>query len=211
MLRRAWFLALVFLVVTTAPAFSQVEVRPGFRAGVNISNLSGSDISDDVESITGFHAGGVIIFDIAGPLAIQAEGLFTQKGIEANFIVPDVNQTQIEVRATQRVSYIQINGLLKGELPVPGLVTPSVFAGPALGFKFGEDLEAPNFTFNTDNYQRTDISLVVGAGVDVDLGVTTLLFDVRYDLGVTKVFDRLDEMNLDARNTALGFSAGFTF
>ena len=202
--QRLSILSLALLLFGTVPALAQIDIKPGIRAGVNFANAGGDDVPDSVEGRTAFHVGAQVLIDPAGPLAVQPELLFTQKGFEQSATFGGQTFT-----GTQRVSYLQLNGLAKFQIPVAGPVSPNLFVGPGIAIELSESFEFDGESEDTENFKGTDFSAVVGGGVDIEAGFGTVLFDVRYDLGLTNVPDTDDDVS--AKNRTLGISVGLLF
>jgi hypothetical protein len=204
MMRKATVFALFLLLIGSTPALAQLDIKPGVRAGVNFANVRGDDVTDEIESTTGFHAGVVLLVDPVGPLAFQPELLYTQRGFETG----DASGT-LSVTA----NYIQLNALAKLQIPVTGPISPHFTIGPAVGIKASESGEISgeggSISGDTDDFSDTEISGVFGAGVDIAAGFGTVMIDVRYDLGLTNAID--DDPAPSVKTGTFGISAGLLF
>lgn len=204
---RTLLLSSFLLLLAARPAAAQLDVKPGVRAGANVSTIR-VDGDADLDRVTGFHAGAQLLVDPAGPLAFQPEVLYTQKGFGET-----VQTFDATVDATTEVSYLQVNALGKLQIPVAGPVTPTIFAGPAFAYKLNESFEvdtpSPDIVIeDTEGYKDTDVSAVVGVGVDISAGVSTLMLDVRYDYGL---MDVAESDVVESKNGTLGVSVGLLF
>lgn len=201
-MRRLLFIASLLLAFVATDAAAQIDVKPGVTAGVNLANIRGDDVSDDVSRRTAFHVGGVLLLDLAGPIDVQPEAVFSQKG----FVV-DQQGTDV----TAKVNYLQINGLARFK-PTAGPISPAFFAGPYLAFEVSEEVEASgdggSISADTENFSSTDFGLVIGGGIEAATGFGQLQFDVRYDLGLT---DASDDDRVEFNNGAIGISAALLF
>lgn len=202
--QRISILSLALLLISSAPVLAQLDIKPGIRAGVNFANAGGDDVPDEVESRTAFHVGAQVLIDPAGPFAIQPELLFTQKGFEQSATFGGQTFT-----GTQRVNYLQLNGLAKFQIPVAGPVSPNIFVGPGIAFELSESFEFDGESEDTESFKGTDFSAVVGGGVDFDAQFGTVMVDVRYDFGLTNVPDTDDDISV--KNRTLGISVGLLF
>lgn len=202
--QRLSILSLALLLLGTAPTLAQIDIKPGIRAGVNFSNARGDDVPDSFESRTAFHVGAQVLVDLAGPIAIQPELLYTQKGFDESATIQGETFT-----GTQRVTYLQLNGLAKFQIPVAGPVSPNLFVGPGIAIELSESFEFDGESQDTEQFKGTDFNAVVGGGVDVEAGFGTVMFDVRYDLGLTNFPDTDDDVS--AKNGAFAVSVGLLF
>src|SRR5512135_2983573 len=82
------------------PAASAAQPKFGLKVGLNMDNLTGSDVAlyeeffGPVESKIAFAGGGFVVFELSKGMAIQVEALYTQKG--ADFDMP-VDTTTVTV------------------------------------------------------------------------------------------------------------------
>jgi len=192
---RTTLLVLLVFCMSAAPAWSQSGA--GFRFGLNGATVSGDNAPDDAERRTGFHLGVQFLLDTPGVLDVQPEFLYTQKG----YTVGDF---------TQQVGYIQVNSLFKIGPPTSGPVSGSVFLGPGFAFEVGESVDFDGSGEESDAFITTDVSAVIGFGLDVSVGSGAFMIDLRYDIGLTNIADTENDDVTD-KNRTLGLSAGLLF
>jgi len=205
-------LLMVLLAFTATPATGQmngVDFKPGVRAGVDFMTAGGDDAPDDADRRTGFLAGAFVEVEFGGPFALQPELLYTQKGWSRE---GDVRGTTIT--STVKLDYIEIPVLAKFQLPLGGPFSPSLFAGPAVGFNASAEREVEGGGQSqtndiSDQVSSTEFGLVFGVGGDFGIGAGTITVDARYNLGLTSV----DDTDADASVSNQGFmiTAGFAF
>jgi hypothetical protein len=158
--------------VNTAKAQSPVNF--GLRAGLNFANFNDLD-GEKPDSRTGLMVGGYLNFKVPmSPISIQPEVLYSQKGAE-------------EAGTTIELDYLEIPVLAKFSF-APGPATPHVYFGPYVGFVLKSEVSSGGASADIDNTQ-TDFGGIVGAGLDLNLGVTELNAGVRYGFGLTDAFD----------------------
>ena len=88
----------------------------------------------------------------------------------------------------------------------------ALFAGPAIGILLsaksvadpGEEVDIK------DDAKSTDIGFLAGAGVEYKMESGSVLFDVRYEVGLTTI-DKGDGEAADIKNSAISFMAGYGF
>jgi hypothetical protein len=204
--RLSVLIAVSFFVAAAFPLTSQaqmgvpgMDIKPGARAGLTFMTLGGDDAADNLDRRTGLIVGGFALVDFAGPFALQPELTYIQKGAEN----PDLD-------TTTKLDYIEIPVLAKFQVPLSGPVSPSLFAGPTLGFNVvSEDEDDEGNTQDLDNISGTEFGLAFGGGVDVGLSAGTLMVDVRYGLGLSNVLD--SDADQSANNQGFMITAGFAF
>ena len=174
------------LVAGASPALGQTR-EVGLKAGVNVASMvdDGETGGYDGRRI-GFLAGAFAVLPVRGPLAVQIEALFSQKG--AKFDIDDQ-----DAEATLELDYLDIPVMLRVQGPASGTTRLHFFGGPSVGIRTGArerlTYAAGNFdqgesTNIDDLIERFDFGVVVGAGVDVG---RRIVVDARYQWGISTV------------------------
>lgn len=197
MIQRTLLIALALLLCATPSSKAQVDIRPGIRAGANFASFYGESVLQGMESRTTYHVGAFARIGFDAPVAVQPEVLYTRKGM-----VDD------NVRLT-RVEYLQLNGLVHVRLPVGSRVRPTVFAGPAYSIKLLEafENEGRRLRYLDPQFKNTDISGIIGGGLDIESARGTFLIDLRYEFGLPNAL--LPEYNFELKNRVVAVSVGF--
>lgn len=196
--------AVLFFAVNTS-----AQIQFGLKAGVNISNFNGSD-AGDLDSRTGFLGGAFFAYDFNDMFSIQPEAFYSMKGAKQTFT--DLGET---ITGTFKLDYIEIPVLIKLNIPLKGgsTVKPSIFAGPALGIKVASTVEVESggqsASSDVENVSSTDFGFVFGGALGFDVSGHELGFDVRYNLGLTSVFD--SALEADVKNSVISIAAYFGF
>jgi hypothetical protein len=201
----AMLILLVCLI--TSIGFAQLGFSKGIIGGLNIATLGGSDAPGNAKSVSGYAAGVYLEFSPPGPLAIEAEGLYSLKGSKAD--VGAVPQLQLPARtSTTSLAYVDIPVLLKFSLPVP-VVSPYLCAGPMFStlLTAKQKYEGTGVTSTEtdvkDQYPKSDFGLVFGAGISF----SSLRVDARYNMGMST----LDKNgNLKMYNRVISLYAGLS-
>lgn len=202
-----WGLGLVLVLATPVVAVAQSAV--GVRAGMRWSEL---ESSQDAGSISSVVVGGYFGFGISNRLALQIEVVHGARGAEqirvgANTL--DTNATAAELH----MSYIDVPLLLRAGFPGERFL-PSFFLGPYVGFLLNcelrpvdgesqacdDDGAAQRFT-----PRATDYGIVVGGGLDMAMGESTIFLDGRYTMGLMSI---QSGDGFDARHGGLALTAG---
>jgi len=212
-------LAVAFGAGGVATLHAQENVSLGVKGGVNFSDFAGSDVSGDaVQGKTGFVGGLSVAFRFGDIFEVQGEFLYSQKGVK-------VEETGASGLTNGKISlnYMETPILLKAGLPTQGKFRPALYVGPAVSFEMSCDLSG---TFDGQAADRScddqedgwvpkerktfDWGLVFGAEAVYKVGrKTSLLFEVRYNLGLTSL--EATEQNLNIKNRALSLMAGVLF
>ena len=202
-MRRLMVGILTGILFAAWPAIGQIKINKGFKAGLNVSDLRGEN-DEDIVTRNGINAGVFVELDLLGPINIQAEAIYSQKG---------ANSGEGDNELSTCISYIEIPLLARFGIPLaPPLVSSSFFAGPALGFKTGETTEYNGETLegSTDSFKSSDIGAVVGASMSFSaLGAAAVFIDLRYTLGLSNVLDNPDG-DESVKNSAISLSLGLS-
>lgn len=203
----------------TVPAAAQrVTITP--KLGLSLASWGGNDVDDLEDAIgaaiggtaefgtrTGFAAGASLSIGLGSGLGIRPELLFVQKGAGI-----DVSGSAGSGEGSFKQNYVEVPVLLEYRIWTPGIVVPSLFAGPALGFELSCDVEDEDGNSSTCDTveldtKATDFGVKFGAGLGFKLGTGILNFEGSYTLGLTKFIDADPEPDLKLR--ALSLTAGF--
>ena len=202
-------------------AFSQFAV--GLKAGVNIAKwdikMSPTFNEDDIESILGLQGGLVAEYSLSPSIALQSELYFLRKGTDIT--VEDFDGMGTTFKQSNNFNYLEIPLLLKLRLNTSedgigffGLI------GPSFGYATSGEIstktsssgvsqeltESFEFGDNPD-FQRAELSLALGAGINIPTGAGQVFIDARYLLGLTD----LDKGDGETRNRGIGIGVGYLF
>lgn len=186
----------LFLMVTNAQA--QLSINKGLKAGLNSANVSvDPDQGFELGSRTGLAFGGYLEIDPLGPLGVQADVLFSQKGTKLS---------QGSEESTVKITYIEIPVVAKLSIPLAPTMTYNVHAGPALGFKLSEGFDPDQDNGDEDSFKSSDLGLVVGLGLTVNALISQVQIDARYTLGLSDI--NVEGSDFEAKNRSLTLLVG---
>lgn len=175
----------------------------GAKAGVTLAT-----VSQDPEGLSswgyrvGLAAGGYVALPLGSRLAIQAEGLFAQKGAKAD---------DDGLVTTLKLDYVEVPVLVKYALTHGGARSIHVFGGPSVAFKVRSRATASfgDTTIDTDedeNVENVDFGVAAGGGVD--FGKWSI--DGRYTFGLSNL-TKNDPDEGKLRSRAISILAGVRF
>lgn len=163
----------------------------GLRAGINYANYNDLPDNFDPDSRTGFMVGGYLDLTIPmSPFSIQPEILYTQKGYE-------------EGGATLKSDYLEVPVLAKFSF-APGPIQPHVYLGPYAAFSLNSEVSGGGVNVEIDDAQ-TDFGGVVGAGTDINAGVTKVNLGLRYGFGLIDAYE-----DGEGKNSVFSIVAGIS-
>ena len=216
--RFLFFLLLIFILL---PLTGQAEVKAkyGLLAGWSRTDWDYESeyfLSGDLfDAKNGFQVGAYVEGEMSGLLGVRAELLYARKGAQRTDRGVDENGEYVgDVQFFYSVDYLQIPLLFTLDL-VSGPVypRPRIFLGPYVGYNMSAKKTVNNQTGDvlfssgdTDlvDVEDADVGLVLGAGVDFEIGGHTLGVQVRYELGLTDVY-------YETKNQGLTVLADFGF
>ncbi len=204
-MKKLFVLFLLSLLLIPLTQNVDAQVRVGVQAGINVTDLN-TDLTQDgfkTATRTRFLAGGLLTYNFIPLLGIQFEPAYVQKGATVNFSVVESDLTA-EIEGTISANYLELPLLLK--LCIPSVVIkPYLLAGGSVAFKLGDaklklekamvngtdviSLIPADMREQTFNVKSNDFILSFGGGVEIPVGLISLLAEARYDLGLTNVND----------------------
>jgi hypothetical protein len=169
-------------------------IKLGIKGGLNVSNLMG-DV-DDVAIRTSVHLGLLAEIIVNDKFSVQPELLYSGQGSTYNGDIPGFSRTKLD--------YVTLPVLAKFKL-VNNL---SLEAGPQLGFLVSAKKKTNNSNDKIEGVKTLDFS--VGAGLEYELK-SGVIFQGRYNLGLTNVGGDLVPDNKRASNSVIQASVGYLF
>jgi hypothetical protein len=181
-MKKIIYLLLIIILTSTSLVQSQ-SLKFGLKAGINLANYSGSDIS--TSTITSFHAGLVSELKVFKNFSLQPELLYSMQGAEID---------ELGQQFTNELGYVSIPVLAKFYLDR----NLSLELGPQFSFLLNERNNVQAGDSNTFDF-------AVAAGLSYKLG-KHFFVQGRYGLGLTE-----PKRDANIKNTVLQASLGYLF
>lgn len=169
----------LFLCFMAFQAQAQVEVKPGVRAGLNLSTFTNSDFDRKAD----FYVGGLVSIKLAKFYTLQPELTYSRQGAKGKTFNDNIiNFDPVLPRDTYysdydyELSYISLGIMNKFNI-VQGF---HAIVGPTLDFKVSD-----NFPAIYDDPIDFDLSLNGGIGYTLPIGLT---IEARYKMGLIDIF-----------------------
>jgi hypothetical protein len=200
--RNSILFVLVLLLISNT-SFSQIKI--GIRQGVSASTFSQlGDLCDNNNFSFSYTAGAVLTAPVGKSFAIRPEINYVRKG--------RINETadlNTNVKTDYKIDYLQIPVLLQyrdGQmLNIPGSVF-YINGGPYAAFAFNDQTHPTNGNLTNDS-KKTDWGVTLGIGLQAPIFNQNICFDLRYDMGLSKIANQPS----DFRTKALNFTVGILF
>ena len=167
----------LFIGLTSSKA--QVKVSPGFRAGLNISDLS--NMPGNTNSKSDFYIGGLVAIKFNKYFTLQPELNYSRQGANFHFsslAFQNPGDPNFYSRNTKaEINYLTLGAVGKFHFKGKGF---HVLAGPSVDFKTDDNFDK----FGT-NPVSVDLSFVAGLGYTLPNGLT---FEARIKQGLIDFF-----------------------
>jgi len=169
----------ILLITMLIAGSGLAQINKGIVAGVTLPNLSVDPEPEGSEfkNYQGLVGGVFVELDLLGPLDLQAEVLYAQKG--ATFSMGDD-----EINA--RLNYIVVPVMVKYKMPLVPTLGLNIQGGAYLGQKLGESWD-PEIDTEEDVFENSDMGAVIGAGVQFKALFGDLRVEVRYTMGFKNI------------------------
>ena len=177
---------LLFVALVCFCSAGYAQVKGGLKAGLNFANTDIDADGIDPDSRTGYHAGLFLEIGLAG-FHIMPEVLYSFKGAD------DYDFAYLEVPILFKKNFAKVLNIHLG--PQFGFLTSAEFDAGVLG-----DVDIQ------DELKSTDLSAVIGAGVDLPAGISG---GVRYVFGLSDVNDGFISSDTEIRNRTLQVYVGY--
>ena len=210
-MRTCWIA--IFGLVTIGAAIAEAEQRQvGAKAGATSASLKYSTPSEDPGFGHRLFVGGgaFVVQPLAGPFALQVEGLYMPKGAET---VETVGT--LELTTTLIFDYFEVPALARVSLARSSGRNVYVFGGPYTAFRLnaklrqatGRPVTSGVTTDISSDVKRFDYGIEAGGGVDVS---RHFVVDARYSWGLADV-NKDDSVAPAARNRVFAVLVGFRY
>lgn len=193
--------AILLFCLLSASSLTAQETSFGVRAGLNIANQVFGDETTDDRTAGSF--GLYINQQLGKVVSFQVEALYTGKGATGSFL---------GVEYTSKFDYIEVPLLLRigpnvGEvhLFIESGITPGVLVSS------GVSANGDSFYGDSEEFESFELSVPLGAGIEVNTEKVQLQFDVRYNIGLTDVAKEVAPGFDNFKNRGLMIMAGVGF
>lgn len=184
---------------TSSYNYSSERLGFGFRAGLSLSSLHGSDVEQVLGPISlryGLGIGLIYILQINNDLSFQPELAYMQKGASKG-------------DSTYEFDYIELPLLLRIKLPPLGSIDAHAHIGPSLAYNIRRQLVSGDKKYYYTDMSKFDIGLLLGLGLSFDLSIIQIDIDLRYNYGFLNIQNGDNPFDMKCHNLFL--SLGIIF
>ncbi len=194
---------MVVTIASVGVANAERTMYVGVKGGVNIASVGGSDAPDNTSSLTGFMGGAFFGIDFTPQFGGRIEGLYVQKGAQAD---------SASVGVKQKLDYIEFPVLFVANLSSGDKGGFNLFAGPTFGFLASAKGESGGLSVDDkDAFKSFEFGATVGVGAQYKLSSVSIVGDVRYTLGATSVAKDQGNQSVDLKTRGIGIMVGVSF
>lgn len=211
-MRPSWLAVVSLSLLIVAPATAQ-DRQVGAKAGATSASVKYMTPSEDPGFGHRLFVGGGAFFvqPLAGPLALQVEGLYMPKGAETTETLGSVHLT-----TTLIFDYVDIPALARVSLARSSARSIYLFGGPfsavRLNAKFrqsaGRPITSGTTTDISSDVKLFDFGMVAGGGVDVS---RHFVVDARYSWGLVDITKDVPTAAHGIRTRTFAVLAGFRY
>lgn len=155
-------LIFVFVLALLIPSKALAQINYGIKGGINFTSFSYfqiGEISEAVNSYTGFNAGAVVKFKLPYGFAIQPELNYVSKGARFSG----------GAKVHLRTDYIELPVNIQIGLDLI-MLRPYIAVTPYIGYAVSKDVSIENQSFNEtfgwNQYNRFEYGIGIGGGVE---------------------------------------------
>jgi hypothetical protein len=183
-------------VCMPGPAAAEVTLDLGVKGGISLAKAVWVDegLEDPSTLLLQPVIGAFVSFNVSKAFALQPEVYFLTRGGEWTEEGPETTTKWVE-----KWGYVHIPVLAKLRLKPGSKTVPVLFVGPALNFNLSASGKIYEDDVLVDEYEFAEYvksptwSFVFGGGAEIRMNKLLLVFDVRYDLGLTNPITYIDE------------------
>ena len=200
------FIIILFLSSAVNAQMSD-RISFGVKTGLNYANYYGPDYFGTYSRV-GWMFGGSFRFELMDNLKLQSEVYYTTKGSAV-----DVRNEELLFTFTEILNYVEFPFLVQYFINLGESVPakPFILAGPSFSVLVGSKLksEVSNFTdeVELDDISAFDTGIIFGTGIYFQRNKKGLYLELRYNLGLLKVYDESRDRNI--KNGVFALTLGY--
>jgi hypothetical protein len=203
---RGAILAGLVILAASAGKLAGAEGRLafGFKGGINLADVTGNGAAE-AESKVCFSGGAFGTYRLSRVMSLQPEILYARKGSDKLSIRKEKLRME---NVPLVIDCVDVPLLLRFYFPSQNELTPGFFFGPAVSFtlagdlrgemlrdEFGQPLQPPKW--DVVNIKKISLSVVLGAGVEVDGGPFDWLLEFRFSPGLSRFTEPAETVVVD--------------
>lgn len=184
-------------------SLSESTVYYGFRLGMNLSTITGSDYMDDYGTKVGLNVGPVIGIRVSDstPIFLESGAFFSMLGAKDGDNSVSLN-------------YLRIPVLIKYGVQVNDEIAVLPFLGPTLGLGIAGDRKiagaGSESSFGSNKFNRLDAGIRLGCGAEWN----KLYLELAYEFGIANIADwkkpnGIDDDSAHNGNFMINFGVNF--
>jgi len=201
------------LCVTLISLSMSAQAQFGIEAGLNMSNISGSDHKDyfgySTEMRVGLRLGGTVAFTLSDAVTLKTGLIYSVKGWESTMDIVTYDPITGFIYDVSAYDYSQSLNYLEVPMNFSFAASDqfSLVAGPYFAFLMGATTYVgdESESTNTDGMRSMDIGINLGAGVAVTEAIS---INAGYSIGLTSLDEDGDG---DSKNSNIHIGMTYSF
>lgn len=225
-MKKVKYTLVALALMTSSFVFGQFSL--GLKTGLSVSNVQAELFIDALnnapKSYTSFLVGASAEIQINKHFSFQPElqyirrGFTVNEGTSFNMIGIDI---PVGAKATTSINYIEAPLLAKAKIGngvtnFYGIVGPSIGYAtsakiqPKVTFLVDFNLPEANLNLDSDIYNRTELSGIIGAGIEHNIQTGKLFADVRYNHSFTNIIND-PIVDISVKNSSVQLAVGYAY
>lgn len=185
-------------ILAAQPLFAR-EFTGGVKFGFGMANAFGDD-TGGTSVKPAFSAGAFFRWSPNRVFTFQPEFQYIRKG---------ASYSEGPVSVDTTLSYIEFPFLIRLSIPTKR-VQPNLIFGDYLAFKVGANASGEGMSMDiSDSIATVDAGLVLGAGLDIEVGKSLVMVEYRAEIGALDVPDNTGDGSTNVHNIAHMFLIGY--
>jgi hypothetical protein len=195
-------LSLLLFVLITSTSFAQINY--GFRNGLAATTFALKGNLPDNNNVTfSYTAGAFVDLPVGNSIYIQPEINYARKGRSM-----ETSELNSAIETDYTIHYLQVPVLLQyrdNEMQDKRGYIFYVNAGPYAAFAL-DDQTKPTLSTMPDESKKTDWGATIGIGLQTPIIGKDIRFDLRYDMGLSKIANQPEDYRTKALSLTVGIS-----
>lgn len=197
-------ITLLFICFLALQANAQVTVKPGVRAGLNLTSFTNTN-DTHFKNRSDFYVGGYVAVKLASFYTLQPEITYSRQGAKARVYEidydPIIGNPSINEKSFS-LQYLSL-GVMNKFTFGPGF---HGLVGPTADIKVGDNFAG----YAGDELTGLDLGLMTGVGYTLPMGLT---IEARYKLGLLDIFGNSTDDDYDSDELILNsvFQLGLAY
>lgn len=203
---------LVLLTVSVAVGQDQttLPLDIGFKFGVNRADVN--EFATATNARTTYLGGLVLVVEETPRISYQLELLIIGKGFKRDGLATISSgfsgDTTVAVKLAQKIQYVELPMMVRLKILTGGKYHPYLIGGGYLALRLSESVQVERelsvVELDDEQAKESDFGVIFGVGIDIKAGQSSVIFESRMEIGMTKAYK-----NANSKNRLISFQFGY--